>query len=133
MNKPIALLALTFILPVSGCSSPDDKAREAIADVHSWSATARMAARQWRGGATPTGYTMRTVETAQQNIREAFQQIASTPLSGGVATDVDTMVALAGAMKPAVEHGDRDEMRKLEEALARQEQQLRGDTVERGR
>ena len=133
MNKLSALLPLASLLLISGCSSPDDKVREAMGDINSWSATAGMAARQWRRGATPAGYTVRTIETAQQNIQETFQQIASIPASRRAATDVDTIVDRIGAMKLAVERDDREEMGRLEGELARREQRLHGDTTESGR
>jgi hypothetical protein len=124
--------ALVCIL-LSGCSSPDDRAREAIGDIRSWCATIRMTARQWQRGATPNGYAIRSIRTAQRNIRETLRQIDSVPAARLTATDVDTMMARIAAMEPAIERGDRGEIGKLERGLMGTEEKLRGDTTERER
>ena len=103
----------------------------------SWAATAHMVGEAWLGGAVPTRYARRTLQTAQQTLSEKRNTLEqSPPITGDrrsqVLEHLQHLEATVEEMQEAVQTGDRASLGQQIKQLATEEQTLKTITQEAG-
>ena len=103
----------------------------------SWAATAHMVSEAWLGGAVPTRYARRTLQTAQQTLSEQRHTLEQSPSITGdslskALSHLQHLEATVEAMHEAVRTGDRASLSRLLDQLATEEQTLKTFTQAAG-
>ena len=103
----------------------------------SWAATARMAGAAWLGGAVPTRYARRTLQTAQQTLSEKSNTLEQSPSITGdrrskALEHLQNLEVTVEEMQKAVQTGDRPRLGQQIKHLAMEEQTLKTFTQNAG-
>lgn len=102
----------------------------------SWAATAHMVGEAWLGGAVPTRYARRTLQTAQQTLSEKRTLEQSPFLTGDrlskALEHLQNLEATVEEMQKAVQTGDRASLGQQIKQLATEEQTLKAFTQNAG-
>jgi hypothetical protein len=103
----------------------------------SWAATAHMVGEAWLGGAVPTRYARRTLQTAQQTLSEKRDTLQQSPSITGdrlskALEHLQNLEATVEEMQKAVQMGDRASLGQQIKQLATEEQTLKTFTQNAG-
>jgi hypothetical protein len=111
-----ALSALFFA--VATCSPADGAdSKQTMDEISSWLITVEFVAAEWVDEAIPTGYALRTLQRAEQEISAAFKQLAnanSTPAS----KEIDSVLGAVRELKAALQGSDRNAIARGKDHLA---------------
>ena len=80
VRRPSLLVAFLVLVGAAACSSPPEASKQ-IATLRSWTATARLATREHRDGATPTKFTAQLGEEAATALGESRTALSKSPMS----------------------------------------------------
>ncbi len=76
MKRRLSYLLLLPIITLTACGqSADEQLQAEIKTVSSWTATAQMAGEAWTKCDVPDAYARRTLETAQDNLKETAESL----------------------------------------------------------
>lgn len=121
-------LLLLSALSLASCSrSAAHEFSTEMQTATSWAATAQMAGEAWLGGAVPTHYAERTIETAKETLldtRETLEQLSSIPRDqrAKAREHLQNLTAKIEEMRTAIRSGDRARVRQQLQQLAVQKQ-----------
>jgi hypothetical protein len=99
-------------LSVAGCSkSPTEQARQELASLHSWAASARMVGDEWIRQAVPDAYATLALRSFGKRLRKERQRVSSQALPEGVSGFLGTRLAavegLTDSLRAAIRRDDR--------------------------
>lgn len=124
------LLLLPVIAFATACGqSADEQLQAEIKTVSSWTAAARMAGEAWTKGDVPDAYARRTLETAQDNLKEtadALEETEEIPANqkSQAQEQINNLRQTMNKMQAAVESGDKPALAQSLDQLIKQKQVL---------
>jgi hypothetical protein len=70
------LSCVLIVLTACSTQTPDERLKTELRTVASWAATVRKVGEDWQGGRVQTGYTMKALEAAQEELQQEGKTIA---------------------------------------------------------
>mgnify|MGYP001553218777 FL=1 len=94
-ERTLVPVALCLLAGALACSSPPEASKQ-IATLRSWTATARLATREHRAGATPTKFTAHLSEEAASALAESRAALSRSPMSNAQRDSAHTAIDSLG-------------------------------------
>ena len=94
-ERTLVPVALCLLAGALACSSPPEASKQ-IATLRSWTATARLATREYRAGATPTKFTAHLGAEAASALGESRAALARNPMSNALRDSAHTAIDSLG-------------------------------------
>lgn len=116
-----AALVLALSLTACGGGSPDQKARDSVESVRSWTATMRLAATSWLAGKVPSVYAENTFEKARETLGSELETLRKQGVPPVLRPELGRLYAPAASaerLRGAVARGDRVAVRQELGSLA---------------
>ena len=130
LQKSVRSLIFAALIFLTACSSSPDKLTKELKTISSWAATVRMVGEALMNGKVPTAFAKRTLETAQQNLKDENKTLSkSSDIPNEERTSVQGQInriqQLVSQMKSAVEGKDQSVLSQLIRQLMIEEQSMK--------